>query len=186
MIEALSVLPAQSFVSLPASCLQPTELCLPDGLAAPTWGSISGSIERVQDSANWWLGDWCLYGETAYGEEHSQYLPDREEGLASLKVYRWVALSIPPDRRRLGVSWSVHREVAGCDLEMQEQLLSMAEAEGWSCRRMREAVNESKGKVSRAKVDKQAIIALSAGAIGRMWEQEDHARVMEAVGGGKE
>ena len=33
------------------------------------------------------------------------------------------------------------------------------------------------------KVDKQAIIALSAGAIGRMWEQEDHARVMEAVGG---
>ena len=176
------ILRPTQLIPLPSSCVMPTELRLPAGLAAPTWGGIYDTLSQVHDGINFFLGDWCLYGETAYGEEHSQYLPEGEEARASLKVYRWVAAAIPPDRRRLGVPWSVHREVAGCEVEEQEHLLTLAEAEGWSSRRMREAVNESKGKMNRSKVDKQAIIALSAGAIGREWSQEDHARIMEAVG----
>lgn len=154
---------------------------LPAGLALETWAAIYPRIEAVREGVMFWLGDWMLYGETAYGEESSQALPENEYSAATLRACRWVASRIPPERRRAGLSWSHHREVAALDEAEQDRLLNLCEAEGWTCRRLREEVSQAQGRVPR-RVDKAAALALSNDRLGLSWRAEDHAALVAALG----
>jgi hypothetical protein len=49
--------------------------------------------------------------------------------------------AIEPERRREGLSWSHHHEVAHLDPAQQDVALSLAEGEGWSWTDLRERLH---------------------------------------------
>jgi len=61
---------------------------------------------------NWWIGDWLRYGNAQFGERYR--LAARLTGYdeQTLMNYVYVAAHVEPSRRRLGVSWSHHAEIA--------------------------------------------------------------------------
>jgi N6-adenosine-specific RNA methylase IME4 len=91
----------------------------------------------------WWMGDWWNYGERQYGELAAQAV-DGDHAYQTWKNAAWVARAIEPSRRRDGVSWSIHSEVAALGPDEQDRVLDEAEAESWTKRDARRAVRRIK------------------------------------------
>lgn len=166
-------------LQLPSSCLSPVALELPAGLSVQAWIGLHPALLTVHSAAAWWLGDWSLYGEQAYGEE-------AEQGLDRLghtwRIHAWVAKKIPPERRRLALSWSHHREVARLVELEADLLLDAAEREQWSVQRLREAIAEQTGKTVHRRADKGAAAQYSQSRVGQSWTAGDHAALLTYLG----
>jgi len=126
----------------------------------PTWEEaeiVVNSLMRMDAAVNWWIGDAILFLEACFTEDYTQLFP---EGYAakSLANMRWVASRIQPSRRREPLSWSHHEAVASLDEQLQDELLQMAEEEGWTVKQIREAARAAQGKLPAPKQDKDAII----------------------------
>ena len=83
--------------------------------------------------------DALLYGELRYGEEFSQVEATLDRlGLRrspdTFRKYKWVARSVPPERRRDDLSFSAHQQVAGLDPAAQVELLQLAAEKRWGSR----------------------------------------------------
>lgn len=116
-----------------------TGLALPEGLSVDEWASYGPRLTMVADSVNFWLGDWWAYGDRRYGESAAQAAPTGRS-VQTLQNAAWVCGKIEPSRRREGLSFGHHAEVAGLEPERQDALLADAEREGWS-------VGELRGRV---------------------------------------
>ena len=158
--------------SLPPQCLSPVALTLPPGLSLQAWDGLGSSLESVQSAGSFWMGDWLIYGESAYGEEAEQVL-DRLP-LSTRKVYAWVARAFPPERRREGLSWSHHRLAAGLDPTRADLLLDAAEREAWTVQRLKEAIAEQDGKKVQRRADREAAAHYSAAQVGKEWTAASH------------
>jgi hypothetical protein len=101
-----------------------------------SWKSYGKVLARSLGNHLWELGDWLLSPETEFakGELPEDLLKQCREYAAkvtgyswgNLKNYAWVSRAIPPSRRRDGLSYSVHREVAKFEPKYQEHLLDYA------------------------------------------------------------
>jgi hypothetical protein len=90
----------------------------------------------MQDSLGFWLGDAAVYGERHYGELAAQALEAAGRSADAMQRYIRVAERVPPERRREGLSWSHHREVAPLDPPDQTEWLERAEANRWTRREL--------------------------------------------------
>ncbi len=112
---------------------------LPPGLSYAEWEAAGVSLRFMHKNINWWVGDWLVYGEAAYGQEAYQACLD---GLAALLGREaesvgqcaWVAARFPPAARQAGLSWSHHRAVLLDNLapEAGRALLADAAANAWT------------------------------------------------------
>ena len=91
------------------------------------------------------MGDWMLTGELEFGEDAFQELDAFDYADTTLATDRWVCSRIPLNRRREGLSWSHHVEVAPLDELEQEAAMDQAEAQGMSVRGLRDRVREVRG-----------------------------------------
>lgn len=96
------------------------------------WQRLGATLHRIEQSVQWWVGDWLNYGAAAYGEKYAQAVDVTGTAFSTLQNYAWVSKQIEPSRRRPALSWSHHREVAGLDPTGQDRWLAAAETEGWS------------------------------------------------------
>src|SRR5258705_4874231 len=62
--------------------------------------------------SQWWIGDWCNYGEARYGEKYEQAVRDTGYDRGTLRNIASVAGRIEPSRRRDNLSFKHHVEVA--------------------------------------------------------------------------
>jgi N6-adenosine-specific RNA methylase IME4 len=113
-------------------------------------------IKRTHAASGWWLADWLRYGEGR--EDWREKLSQAQDatGLTekTLKNVRAIG-AIEPSRRRQGVEFALHAEVAGLEPDEQTHWLTEAEAEGWDRRELRVNIRAAK----RAKViEGQAIL----------------------------
>ena len=117
------------------------------------WVDVGRPILNAAAMSPWYIGDWLLYAEQrwATNETGDEITAERARirravasvanvDLESLRSYRWVAGNIEPGRRRAGVSWSHHQQVAALDPVVADGLLEQAEREGWSKRDLAAAV----------------------------------------------
>jgi hypothetical protein len=113
-----------------------------------TWSNIGGTLEAMERGIQWWIGDWMVYGEKYYGDDHVQAVDATGFQLETIMQHRWVCERVPFERRRLALSYSHHREVADLTPAQQTKWLDKAEAEDWSVDRLRRELGHEKKKAA--------------------------------------
>jgi hypothetical protein len=88
---------------------------LPDKLEFDQWTTCGKGLFQIEGAVQWWLGDWWVYGEHAYGERKALF----EEGgqleslnFGTLMNYGSVARRISPSHRCEVLSFKHHEHVA--------------------------------------------------------------------------
>jgi hypothetical protein len=102
-------------------------------------------VKNVHRYSGFWLGDLQLYADR-FGEEASQILDETDLADKTLANARWVASQIPVSRRREGVSFSHHAEVASLEPAQQDEWLERAQVEDLSVHELRLRIKDAKSK----------------------------------------
>ncbi|MFE0423313.1 LmbU family transcriptional regulator, partial [Streptomyces sp. NPDC058953] len=78
-----------------------TGMIFPETLSERYWERIGSSLRELSNSSAWWLGDWLVFGEAAYGWRRYREAIERT-GLdyQTLRNYAWVARRFEHQRRR--------------------------------------------------------------------------------------
>lgn len=116
-------------------------LDLPKGQSFEEWTETGRQLASANKVLHWWIGDWWAAGSHRYGaraQVAAQGLFGLEFG--SLMNLASVCRAFTTSRRREGLSFKHHTEVASLRPEQADRLLSRAEAEGWSTRDLRAEV----------------------------------------------
>ena len=117
--------------------VRPNGLGLQDGLSFDSWRELGRQVVRVANCSAWWLGDWLVYGEQAYGDRYEQAIIDTSLGYKTLRNYAWVARKLPVSRRRDTLSFGHHAEVAALPDDEQDVWLERTERLNWSRKQLR-------------------------------------------------
>lgn len=110
------------------------------------WAAVGKTLRRIEGAVSWWLGDWWLHGERAYGDMASQEAKDAvldETGHAydTVRVYAYVAERFKPDNRFANLSYKHHQIAAGIDDESKRtEWLKTAAAEKLSTRELKASI----------------------------------------------
>lgn len=109
------------------------------------WESIGAELFRVDQSWQWWVGDWINYGEKKFGQTYEQALVLTERSCGQLRIVSHIASEFEMLRRR-NISFAHHQSVASLDHSQQDEILDQAEREGKSRQWVRDRVKEIKGE----------------------------------------
>lgn len=107
------------------------------------WEHIGGRLLAVASSSAWWIADWLLYGEDTYLDRYQEAARKTYLGYQTLRNYTWVARQFELPRRRAGLSFSHHAEVASLTKSEQDYWLRKAEELNWSRNQLRRQVQIS-------------------------------------------
>jgi hypothetical protein len=110
----------------------PSSMQLRRRLPIDSWIDIGRRIACISNASVWWLGDWIVYGEQAYGRRYKAALDATHLDYQTLRNYAWVARRFEPSRRREALSFQHHAEVAGLPEADQDLWLERAERLKWS------------------------------------------------------
>ncbi|MFE1248745.1 LmbU family transcriptional regulator [Streptomyces sp. NPDC058735] len=132
-----------SFVGSQAK-VQKSGMVFPQNLSERSWEQIGTSLRELVNSSAWWLADWLIYGESTYGWRRYKEAIERT-GLdyQTLRNYAWVARRFEHHRRRDGLSFAHHAEVARLSPPEQDYWLRKAEQQKWSRNALRRTVRAS-------------------------------------------
>lgn len=124
--------------------LQKSGMTFPQNLSERAWERIGTSLRELTNSSAWWLGDWLIFGESAYGWRRYREAIERT-GLdyQTLRNYAWVARRFDHHRRRDTLSFAHHAEVTRLSPPEQDYWLRKAEQQKWSRNELRRAVRAS-------------------------------------------
>ncbi len=122
--------------------ITPTSLQLPDGTSYPKVEALFAYFGKVSHALRWYLGDLICWGEGRYGERI--YQASEASGLTpgTLQNYASVCGRVAPDRRREGLSFALHSEVASLEPAEQEAWLARAEDAHWTVKQLRELLHD--------------------------------------------
>jgi hypothetical protein len=119
-------------------------LRLTRGLPFDSWAELGNRIAEISDASAWWLGDWLVYGQQAYGDRYRVALEATTLDYQTLRNYAWVARRFEMSRRRDGLSLQHHAEVAALPDAGQDLWLRRAERFGWSRNELRRQMSETR------------------------------------------
>lgn len=105
------------------------------------WHAYVKHLSRIEKGGMWWIGDTLNFGEYAYGDiaaqaDASDFEPE------TFRRAKWVCKRIEPYRRRYGLGFSHHIEVAALEPDDQDHWLDEAEG-GLTRNKLREAIREA-------------------------------------------
>src|SRR5688500_14270600 len=89
-------------------------------LAMGHWVEQGRWLGALGRASGWWLGDWIRYGNARYGERYVPAARVTGYDVHSLMNMAWVAGRFAVERRRPGLSFSHHAELASLPPEEQE------------------------------------------------------------------
>ena len=135
--EEQSFVPARSEpppvgVQIGSVCWQPAR-----EIDLAQWLECGRKLGTVGRNVAWWIGDWLQYGTARYGERYPRAAKITGYDVQSLMNMAWVASRFEPARRRGGLSWSHHAEVAALAPDEQDRWLERAAQERMSVRCLR-------------------------------------------------
>lgn len=118
-------------------------MLFPQDLSQRSWERIGTGLRELTNSSAWWLADWLIFGEAAYGLRRYREAIERT-GLdyQTLRNYAWVARRFEHHRRRDGLSFAHHAEVTRLSPPEQDYWLRRAEQRKWSRNELRRALRE--------------------------------------------
>ncbi len=117
--------------------------CLPK---PEEWLEPMDQLLYIQKNINWWIGDMVNIGDSRYGDEIYQFMP---EGYSVDHIERCakVAKAVPRSSRNPNLSWSHHLAVIGLEHRIQAYVLKKAEEEGWTSQELTEHVRKHWNKI---------------------------------------
>jgi hypothetical protein len=118
-------------------------LRLPARLSYECWLSVGTRLATVLTSTAWCLGDWLVYGETAFTGRYRDAIEQTGLVYQTLRNYAWVTRRFPLSRRRDGLSFSHHAEVVSLPEPEQDFWLRKAEELSWSRNELRRELQAS-------------------------------------------
>ena len=127
-------------------------LHIPEGTSFAEWAELGRTLQQMEKSVMWWIGDWLRFGERKYGETYTQALEATGYSKASLQDAKWVACVYETSERSEGLSWCHHRDAASLPPADRAEILARAAAEGLSTRETKSLVKQEKNRVG-AKYD---------------------------------
>ena len=110
----------------------------PANLTYEKWEQIGNTLQTINGSLNWWIGDWLNVGEERYGDTYVQAINATDASVESLKKYKAVSSRIPFSIRKESLSWSHHLNVAYLPEDERSVLLMIANKYGLSSRELKE------------------------------------------------
>jgi hypothetical protein len=122
-----------------------TGLTLPQQLSFEKWLGIGRQLSAVVTSSAWCLGDWLVFGESAYNGRYREAIEQTSLDYKTLRNYAWVTRRFPLSRRRDSLSFGHHAEVAALPECEQDYWLRKAEDRRWSRNQLRREVRASLG-----------------------------------------
>lgn len=123
----------------------PHALTVLPGVTWEEWSELWSAVEQTHKSAAFWSGDALLAGQREFGERFSQVVDPKY--IHQQKGPMWVCARIEPSRRRASLSYSLHKLLAALERAEQERWLDRAEAEAWSVRELKAAMDaEARGR----------------------------------------
>jgi hypothetical protein len=108
-------------------------------------GRWLGAVGRA---SGWWIGDWIRYGNRRYGEKYEEAANLTGYDSQSLMNMAYVASRYEPSRRREGLSFSHHAELAALPPADQELWLDRVEAGELSVRALRFELREARRRTA--------------------------------------
>lgn len=144
-IVEVPTLAVSSDGTIPAKGFQITRTGLmryPDA-SEEDWVRIGKAISMLQDSIQWLIGDWLLFGETVHGVSYNDAAERIGRDIGTVYNWKTVCASVDFSRRREKLSFTHHAEIAALSPEQQDVWLSRAETEGWSSGVLRAEVRKS-------------------------------------------
>jgi hypothetical protein len=115
----------------------PNGLQIAPGIDFDSWMTMGRRITGISNACAWCLGDWLLYGERAFAERYKTAVAATSLDYQTLRNYAWVARRFELSRRRDGVSFQHHAEVASLQEAHQDLWLLRAERAHWSRNELR-------------------------------------------------
>lgn len=130
--------------------LTPTGLRIPGATGPEECIDAGQRLGRLGHAVQWALGDLINFVWVKHGEKYHDVatVTGYDEGTLANMVY--VANHYEPARRRDGLSWTHHKQIASLEPDDQDELLARAEEEAWSTRDLAKAANGNGGKSHRA------------------------------------
>src|ERR671919_1605493 len=128
----------------PLTALTPTSWAAGCELAVVEWVEQGRCLGAIGRGSAWWIGDWVRYGSSRYGDKYAAAAQVTGYDAHSLMNMAYVASRFEPSRRRPGLSFSHHAELAGLAPEDQELWLDRAEAGGLSVRALRSELRKAR------------------------------------------
>lgn len=108
------------------------------------WQAAFEWAQKVEKASPFWIGDLLTYGDR-FGEMASQVLEATHYAVQTCKNAKHTCKMIPPDRRRPGVPFAHHQEVAALKtVEEQDHWLEKCEAEGLTRDELRVQIKSAK------------------------------------------
>ena len=154
-----------------------TSLHLPPGLAWAEWRRLGRQIFVIADSSAWWLGDWLIYGQNCYPNRYKRAVAETSLDYQTLRNYAWVARKVPVERRREGLGFQHHAEVAGLPAGEQDEWLSRAEEQGWARNELRRRIRAAQRKDACAAESAVVQMYVAAERQGRWQAAADSAQL---------
>jgi hypothetical protein len=142
--DSLARTPGPPPTTRPLTALTPTSWAAGCELAVSEWVDQGRCLGAIGRGSAWWIGDWVRYGCVRYGDRYaaaSQVTGYDEQSLMNMS---YVAGRFDASRRRRGLSFSHHAELAGMAPEDQELWLDRAEAGGLSVRALRAELRKAR------------------------------------------
>jgi len=116
----------------------------------PTYHETQGAFDfvtRVHKHSGFWLADMILYIESRedFGDGRDALI-SAETGLTegSVKVYRSIGKSVPPENRVEGAPFGHHQAVASLEADEQVEWLEKSMDEGWTQAELRAEIRAAK------------------------------------------
>lgn len=123
-------------------------LHIPEGTSFEDWQQLGATLQQMERSVMWWIGDWLRFGECRYGETYAQAVEATGYATETVRAAKWVAEQYPESVTRVtDLSWSHHREVASLPLRERAEILARAASEGLSTRETKALARQEKNRV---------------------------------------
>lgn len=151
-------------------------LRMPDNLDFESWVRAGSRLAEVIDSSSWCLGDWLVYGKRRFPDRYERAISAAGLKYQTLRNYAWIARRFPAERRRHGLTFQHHAEVASIPECAQEQLLGEAEQNSWTTKQLRRQVRELLGDTNTRPESAQAAMPRIAVEGSRLAEWHKAAR----------
>jgi site-specific DNA-methyltransferase (adenine-specific) len=134
-------------------------LMLPADLSYEHWAGIGSTLQQMNRSLLWWIGDWLLYGEDRWPERYSQAIDETPFSYDTLRHAAWVARKFPVCSRLHALSWSHYQEAAALPELLAEEVLREAESRSLSKEKTRALVKERKQELDRVEYAQRPVPA---------------------------
>jgi hypothetical protein len=130
------------------AALTTTSWSPPGDLPVGDWIEQGRWLGAVGRASGWWIGDWIRYGNGRYGEKYGEAARLTGYDPQSLMNMAYVAGRYEPSRRREGLSFSHHAELAALSAADQELWLDRIEAGQLSVRALRFELREARRRTA--------------------------------------